>query len=122
MGFLISADWVIGEANALHIHVSPAVVGRKFKELRRQQFHKRSEFTAFLKRTQQTVADLELRVELNLLSQRIQKRVAAGHRGKRAQQHALMHFVSAFRAKWTGQTYCQADYTVKDCGHVRAAL
>jgi hypothetical protein len=122
MSFLISADWVIGEANALHIHLSPAVVSRKFNDLRRQQFPKRSEFTAFLKRTQQTVADLDLRVELNLLSQRIQKRVAAGHRGKRAQQHALMHFVSAFRAKWASQTYCQADYASKDCGHVRAAL
>jgi hypothetical protein len=122
MGFLISANWVIGEASALHIHVSPALVNRKFNRLRRQQFPKRSEFKAFLEHTRQTVADLELRVELNLLSQRIQKHVAAGHRGAREQQRALSHFVNAFKAKWTAQTYCQADYASQDCGHVRAAL
>jgi hypothetical protein len=107
MGFLISADWVIGEASALHIHISPAAISRKFNAVRRQQFPKRSEFTAFLRHSQETVADLKLRVELNLLSQRIQKHVAAGHRGKREQQRALAHFVSAFRSKWTAQTYCQ---------------
>lgn len=122
MSFLISADWVIGEASDMHIYASPAAVRRKFNDLRKQQFPKRSEFKAFLKQTQQTVPDLELRVKLNILSQRIQRRVLAGRRGAHKQQRALSHFVIAFRTKWMAQTYCQTEYAIKNCGHVQAAL
>jgi hypothetical protein len=119
MGFLISADWVIGEADALRVHVSIDTVQRKFNELRRQQFPKTSAFKAFLRKTHQTVRDLEFRVELNLLSQLIQKRVTAGHRGASGQKRALSNFVRTFKATWMSLTYCQAEYAVADCGHVQ---
>src|ERR1700683_4838612 len=81
MGFLISSDWVLGEASALHVHVSTTAVRRTFDRIRKQQFHTRKEFKAFLERSGETIADLMLRVKLNLLSSRIQKHVLAGHRG-----------------------------------------
>jgi hypothetical protein len=122
MGFLISADWVIGEANALRVHVSIGAVRHKFAELRKQQFPKSSAFKAFLRKSHQTVRDLQLRVQLNLLTQLIQKHVTARHRGSAAQQHALSNFVRAFKIRWKAQTYCQAEYAVSDCGHVRGAV
>ena len=122
MGFLISSDWVIGEAQNLNIHASDVEVRRRFDHIRREQFPKRGEFTAFLRSSGQTVADLLFRVRLNLLSGRIQSRTIAGLRGAAAQEHAIAHFVSEFKSKWLAQTYCLPAYAVSDCGHVQTAL
>jgi hypothetical protein len=122
MGFLVSADWVIGEARDLNIHVAPATVKRKFGSLRKQQFPKLKDFRTFLKETGQTIPDLLLRTELNLLSQRIQQHVAAGERGASNKQRALTRFVARFKRKWKAQTYCTPQYAVEDCGHVQASL
>lgn len=122
MGFLISSMWVRGEAEALKVRVSPIAVRRQFVRMRREQFRKAREFRAFLRKSKQTVADLLLRVELDMLSQRIQRRVTAGYHGAAAKKRALARFVADFRAKWTGQTYCASQYAVKDCGHVQASL
>jgi foldase protein PrsA len=76
LGFLISANWVIGEASDQGIKASDAEVEKKFKELKQQQFPKAADFQKFLTSTGQTVPDLLLRVKLNLLSQKIQQKVA----------------------------------------------
>ncbi len=76
LGFLISANWVIGEAKDQNIKVSDAEVEKKFKELKTQQFPKEADFQKFLASTGQTAADLLLRVKLNLLSQKIQQAVS----------------------------------------------
>lgn len=119
MKFLISSDWVLGEAQALHANVSAAKVRRTFERIRKQQFHTRKEFEAFLGRSGETVADLMLRVKLNLVSLRIQQRVLAGHHGKAAQQRALTRFVKGFKRRWAARTYCSPEYTSADCGHIQ---
>jgi hypothetical protein len=121
MGFLISSDWVIGEAQDLHVHVSDAQVRHRFDRIRRQQFPKRSEFKAFLRSSGQTVADLLFRVKLNLLSEGIQRRVEAGHHGS-ARNQAFERFVREFKSRWLAQTYCLPAYAVSDCGHVQTPL
>ena len=121
MGFLISSDWVIGEAQALNVRVSDQEVRRAFDRIRRQQFPKRREFNAFLRSSGQTVADLLFRVRLNMLSTRIERQITAGKRDSSAQE-ALARFVSEFKSKWRAQTYCSPAYAVTDCGHVRAVL
>jgi hypothetical protein len=122
MGFLISADWVIGEAHDLGVRVSPAETRRTFNRTRKAQFPKQSEFQAFLGKSKETVTDILLRVELDLLSQRLQQRVVAGKHGAHKKHEALKHFVSDFRNKWTAQTYCATQYASQDCGHVQATL
>jgi hypothetical protein len=119
MGFLISSDWVLGEAADLNVHVSEGEVRQMFDRIRTQQFPKQKGFKAFLKQSGQTVADLLFRVRLNILSQRIQKHVLAGHRGARNKQRALERFVHGFRLKWMAQTYCDPTHAVQDCGHVQ---
>lgn len=76
LGFLISANWVIGEASDQGIKATDAEVEKKFKELKQQQFPKAADFQKFLTSTGQSVPDLLLRVKLNLLSQKIQQKVA----------------------------------------------
>lgn len=122
LGFLISADWEIGEAHRLRIHISAAELRGRFYAIRRQQFPRRSEFEAFLRQSGETVADLLFRTELNLVSGRIQRHVLAGHHGARSQGRALSRFVKTFRARWRGQTDCASPYVVDDCGHVLSTL
>jgi SurA N-terminal domain len=121
MGYLISSDWVQAEAQERGIVVSETAVRHTFDHIRDVQFPKRREFRAFLRSSGQTVADLLLRVRLNLLSARIQRSVTAGHHGSGATK-ALQSFVREFKAKWTAQTYCEPAYAVPDCGHVQGPL
>jgi foldase protein PrsA len=77
LGFLISSQWVLGEAEHLGVHVSDAEVKKEFEKIKKAQFPKAAEFEKFLSTSQQSVSDLLLRVKLNMLSQKIQKKVIA---------------------------------------------
>jgi foldase protein PrsA len=76
LGFLISSEWILGEAAALGVHVSDAEVKKQFTKIRTQQFPTTAEFEKFLTTSGQTVSDLLLRVKLNMLSQKIQQKIA----------------------------------------------
>jgi foldase protein PrsA len=76
LGFLISSEWIVGEAAALGVHVSDTEVKKQFTKIRTQQFPTTAEFEKFLTTSGQTVSDLLLRVKLNMLSQKIQQKIA----------------------------------------------
>jgi foldase protein PrsA len=75
LGFLISSNWVIGEAESLGVKVSDAEVKKQFEKIKSQQFPKDAEFQKFLSSSGQSVSDLLLRVKLNLLSSKIQQKI-----------------------------------------------
>jgi foldase protein PrsA len=75
LGFLISSQWVLSEANSLGVKISDAEVKKEFTKIKTTQFPKAAEFEKFLASSGQSVSDLLLRVKLNLLSSRIQKHV-----------------------------------------------
>jgi foldase protein PrsA len=75
LGFLISSDWVIGEASDQGVKVTDAEVQKQFTSIKKQQFPKEAEFKKFLATSGQSEADLLLRVKLNTLSQKIQQKV-----------------------------------------------
>jgi foldase protein PrsA len=75
LGFLISSNWVLGEASSLGVKASDAEVKKQFEKIKSQQFPKAAEFEKFLKGSGQTVSDLLLRVKLNLLSSKIQQKI-----------------------------------------------
>ena len=75
LGFLISSQWVLGEASSLGVKLTDAEVKKEFAKIKNEQFPKAAEFEKFLATSGQTVSDLLLRVKLNLLSQKIQKQI-----------------------------------------------
>jgi foldase protein PrsA len=75
LGFLISSEWVLGEAKSLGVKVSDKEVEKQFEKIKTQQFPKAAEFQKFLATSGQTVSDLLLRVKLNLLSSKIQQKI-----------------------------------------------
>jgi foldase protein PrsA len=76
LGFLISSDWVLGEAGDLHVKVSDPEVHKQFEKIKNGQFPRAAEYEKFLASTGQTTSDLLLRVKLNLLSSKIQEKIA----------------------------------------------
>jgi hypothetical protein len=118
LGFLISSDWVIGEAAALGVDLTETQVRHHFEKIRRQQFPHRGEFARFLHSTGQTVADLLFRVRLNMLSAAIQHKVVSAGHTEKERARALARFIATFKAKWRAQTYCATGFAVADCGHV----
>ncbi|MGA2454952.1 MAG: peptidyl-prolyl cis-trans isomerase [Solirubrobacteraceae bacterium] len=91
LGFLISSQWVIGEAGSLGVKLSDAEVHKEFTKIKTSQFPKASEFEKFLATSGQTVSDLLLRVKLNLLSQKIQKQVVK-EKGKVTQAQIAKYY------------------------------
>jgi foldase protein PrsA len=75
LGFLISSEWVIGEAASLGVKVSDKEVRKQFETIKNQQFPKAAEFEKFLASSGQSISDLLLRVKLNLLSTKIQAKI-----------------------------------------------
>jgi len=76
LGFLISSEWVLGEAADLGVKVTDKEVEKQFATVKNEQFPKPAEFEKFLKSSGQTVSDLLLRVKLNLLSTKIQQKIS----------------------------------------------
>lgn len=79
LGFLISLNWVFGEAKSLGVKVSDAEVKKQFVKIRSSQFPTTAEFEKFLSTSGQTVSDLLLRVKQNMVSQKIQTTILKAH-------------------------------------------
>lgn len=76
LGFLISAQWVIGQAEEMKISASDKEVEKKFNEIKKQQFPKEAAFKKFLESSRETVSDLLLRVKVeDVLAPKIEKKV-----------------------------------------------
>jgi PPIC-type PPIASE domain len=75
LGFLVHAAWIVAEASARHIRLSAAQVESGFARVHALQFPAPGAFSAYLRRSAQTVADLRYRVRVALLLQDIQRQV-----------------------------------------------
>jgi len=76
LAFLLSSQWVIGEGNALGVKLSDAEVKKQFEKVKAQQFPQAATFEKFLALSGQSLSDLLLRVKLNMLSTKIQQKIA----------------------------------------------
>jgi len=75
MQFLISAEWIIGEAKKQGIEVSDAEVKKEFDKQKKQSYPKEADFQKFLKSSGMTLEDLLYRVKVDTLSQKLRDKV-----------------------------------------------
>ncbi len=114
LGFLITSDWVLGEAAARHLAVSEAEVKQRLAQIEHQSFPKAGSVQKFLAKSGETEADLLARVKVELLESRIAAQVTAGK--SVAQRKALLaSFQQAFQRHWKSYTTCVAGYVMEDC-------
>jgi phosphatidylethanolamine-binding protein (PEBP) family uncharacterized protein len=114
LGFLITSEWVLGEAVARHIEVSEAEVKQRYAQLVRQSFPRSGSLKKYLAKSGETEADLLARIKVELLAAKIAAKVTAG---KSSAQHSalLSAFEKNFHAHWKGYTDCKPGYVMEDC-------
>lgn len=114
LGFLITSEWVVGEATARGVSVSEAEVKQRFAQLVHESFPKAGSMQNYLSKSGQTEADLLARIKVELLSSKIAAKVSAGKSA--AQRSAsLTTFENAFHAHWKNYTSCEPGYVMEDC-------
>jgi hypothetical protein len=115
MGFLLTSEWVLGEAAALGVDVSEAEVRKHLEAIQQKQFKKPAELREYLRKNHETMADLLLRVKLELLESAISRKVTATKRTAAEKKAALASFQDQFEARWKAKTSCAKGYAMEDC-------
>ncbi len=114
LGFLITSEWVLGEAAARRIAISDAEVKQRFAKLLHQSFPKAGSLKAYLAKSGETEADLLARIKVELLASRIASKVTAG-KSSSGRSALLTAFETNFHAHWKRLTDCHAGYVMEDC-------
>jgi foldase protein PrsA len=78
MQFLVTARWIEGEAADRDITATPQEVARQFKETRKQSFPTEKAYEKFLKQSGQVQEDIDYRVKLDVLSNKIRQEITSG--------------------------------------------
>jgi foldase protein PrsA len=78
MQFLISSDWILGEAKERGLTATPTEIQDRFKQTKKQSFPNEKAYTRFLQTSGQTLDDLLFRVRLDVLSNKIREDVTKG--------------------------------------------
>jgi foldase protein PrsA len=75
MQFLLSSDWIEGEAKARGLTANSAEVQKQFQQTKKQSFPNDKAYQKFLQTSGQTIQDLLFRVRLDVLSNKIREDV-----------------------------------------------
>jgi foldase protein PrsA len=76
--FLISSEWIQGEAADQDVKVSDDEVKKQFDKTKKQSFPKEKDFQAFLKTSGMSLNDLLFRVKLDTLSNKLREKITKG--------------------------------------------
>jgi len=120
MNNLLEIVWIKGQAAEMNIVVTPSQVSRELALIREQNFESAAEYRRFLRESRYTRRDVYERVELQLLAERIQRRIMAGVRSKSEEQQAFEEFVAEFNERWRSRTVCAPEYVVEHCSNAPA--
>ncbi len=114
LGFLITSEWVLGEAAARHVEVSEAEVKQRYTQLVHESFPKAGSLKKYLAKSGETEADLLARIKVELLASKVAAKVTAGKSS--GQRTALLSaFEKNFHEHWKAYTDCKAGYVMEDC-------
>lgn len=114
LGFLITSEWVLGEAAARHVDVSEAEVKQRYTQLVHQSFPKAGSLKKYLAKSGETEADLLARIKVELLASKIAAKVTAG-KSSGQRTATLSAFEKNFHEHWKAYTDCKAGYVMEDC-------
>ena len=114
LGFLITSQWIVGEAQARHITVSEAEVKQRYAQLVHQSFPKAGSLQTFFASSHETEADLLARIHVETLTSRITAQVMA-KKSSSQRSAVLTAFEKSFHAHWKALTDCKSGYVMEDC-------
>lgn len=118
LGFLITSQWVLGEAAARHLDVSDGEARARLETLARKELAKSGGLRALQAKSKETTTDLLGRVKVELLESKIAQQVTAGTSAAR-RKAVLASFQREFERRWRGRTSCRAAYVMEDCSQYK---
>ena len=116
IGELLDFAWIDGQAGEMGIGVTARQIKEERRRLIRTAFKNRAEFHRFLVEARYTLRDVRQRVEVQMLSTRIQERVGAGRSGHSAQKD-FAKFVAEYEQRWRARTVCAPEYVLDRCSN-----
>lgn len=119
LGFLITSQWVLGEAAHLGIAASEAEVRQRLHQVTAKQFPKASQLKHYLASIGETEADLLMRVKVELLQSKIAQHVTAGKTASTEPRLLLSDFQKSFEARWRARTSCRPGYVMENCSEYK---
>lgn len=117
LGELLSSIWIQGEAARMGIGVTSREVAEEREELKKESFKSDDEYQKFLAESHYTKADVDERVEDQMLSTKIEHRVQRGLKSEAAKQEAVVPFVKAYDKRWRARTVCAPRYAIERCSN-----
>jgi hypothetical protein len=114
---LLEFSWIRGQAAEMGIGLRPPQVSRKLAKLKKQAFKNGAQYRRFLKEAHFTRGDVHERVEVQMLSERIQERIVAGLPSEAAAVKAFRRFVAEYEKRWRGRTVCAPGYVTELCSN-----
>jgi hypothetical protein len=117
LGNAIEMIWVQGQAKEMGIVITPAQVSAELEHLKKSKFKSDAEYRDFLDSSHYTGEDVTERIEVQILSQRIQEKVAAEAPKKDPGQKSFTKFLTDFHHRWKSRTVCAPDLVVEQCSN-----
>ncbi len=77
LGELLDSIWIQGQAEAMGFTVTPKEVSKELKKLKSQAFKTEKQYEEFLKESHYTQKDVDQRVKVQVLSNKIQEQIIA---------------------------------------------
>jgi hypothetical protein len=111
LGYLISADWLIDEASAQDVAVTDRQVHARLISIARQDFPAKGSFERFLRSSPYTVSDLLLRIKLEMLSERLERKVPG--RAAKVTQTQIASYYAAHRSRFAHQRLSAVSTSIR---------
>lgn len=108
ISYLVTAHWIIGLDGEEGVKATDDEVMQLFEQTKATQFPKPGQLQEYLASNRRSLADEMFVVKMNLLSQKIQQKIATN--GKQV----LAKIAEAGR-RWTAKTSCSVGYVVQHC-------
>lgn len=118
LGFLITSEWVVGEAAAKGVSVSEAEVKKDLAQLEHKSFPKTGSLQKFLASSHESEADLLARIKVEMLESKVAAKVTSGKSGSQSKA-ALASFENSFKDRWKSHTTCKVAYVMEDCSEYK---
>jgi hypothetical protein len=116
---LLDVEWILGEGEERGIAVARGEIRREFEQTKSENFKTEAEYQKFLRDSGFNQAEIYQRVELQLISTRIQDEVSVAEGGDdpsgMAAQRAFDAFLAEYREKWRQRTTCAPALASERC-------
>jgi len=116
MGSLLDQVWIKGQAAEMGITVTRDQVTRTLARLKKV-FESAAEYREFLKEAHFTRRDVNERIEVQMLAERIRGRVERKAGGKSGRNEVVRDFVAALEQRWRARTVCALEYAIDRCSN-----